>query len=128
MKITTPFHLRYLRTIVGAILLVSFASCTKWLDIQPKSEIDREVLFSTEYGFREALLGVYTRGARSDLYGKELTIGTPEVLAQNYRISSSDPYRYQKTQAFEFDDPDFLKRKDDIWQGLCKPNFVRNRL
>ena len=59
---------------------------------------------SPEQGFNEALLGIYTRGAQADLYGKELTIGTPEVLAQNYQISANDPY--------------FIERKDAIWKGL----------
>lgn len=103
---------------LACIFLLITVSCEKWLDIQPESEIDRSVLFSTEQGFKEALLGVYTRGAKSDLYGKELTIGTPEVLAQNYQISANDPHRYLPTKNFEYNDSDFIRRKDDIWTGL----------
>jgi hypothetical protein len=97
---------------------LSTLSCSKWLDIQPESEIDKSVLFSTEDGFKEALIGVYTRCAKDDLYGKELTIGTPEVLVQNYALSSNDPLRYQQTKLFKFNDGNFIGRKDNIWKGL----------
>lgn len=97
---------------------LSTLSCSKWLDIQPESEIDKSVLFATEDGFKEALIGVYTRCAKDDLYGKELTIGTPEVLAQNYALSSNDPLRYQQTKLFKYNDGNFIGRKDNIWKGL----------
>jgi len=97
---------------------LSTLSCSKWLDIQPESEIDKSVLFATEDGFKEALIGVYTRCAKDDLYGKELTVGTPEVLAQNYALSSNDPLRYQQTKLFKYNDGNFIGRKDNIWKGL----------
>lgn len=100
------------------LLPLVMLSCSKWLDIQPESEIDRSVLFSTEDGFKEALIGIYTRCAKDDLYGKELTIGTPEVLAQNYAMTSNDALRYQQTLLFKYTDGNFITRKDNIWKGL----------
>jgi len=100
------------------LTLLLSTSCAKWLDIQPETEIDKSALFTTEDGFKEALLGVYIRGSKTDLYGKELTVGMPEVLAQNYTISSFDPYRYKATAEFKYDDQYFLGRKDNIWKGL----------
>lgn len=95
-----------------------FVSCAKWLDIQPESDVDKNILFSTEDGFKEALIGVYTRAAKSDLYGKELTIGTSEVLVQNYTIPNNDPLRYQQTKNFKYNDANFIARKDNVWKGL----------
>lgn len=102
------------------VLLCSICllSCQKWLDIQPQSEVEKDRLFTTEDGFKEALLGIYTRCANGDLYGKELTIGTPEVLVQNYTIPNNDPLGYQKTARFDYDDGAFKDRKDNIWKGL----------
>jgi len=103
-------------------IMISFVfgctSCAKWLDIQPESEIDKSVLFSTEDGFKEALLGVYTRCSAADLYGKELSVGTLEVMAQNYSIATADALRYAQTKAFEYSDANFIRRKDNIWRGL----------
>jgi hypothetical protein len=110
-----------MKKIIIYILLLSqtaLLSCSKWLDIQPESDIDRNILFSTEEGFKEALLGIYTRSAKGDLYGKELTIGTPEVLAQNYRIKAFDRTRYLATKNYKYDDANFMQRKDAIWIGL----------
>ncbi|TJZ63238.1 RagB/SusD family nutrient uptake outer membrane protein [Sphingobacterium olei] len=103
------------------ILLLSqttLLSCSKWLDVQPESDIDRDILFTTEEGFKEALLGIYTRNAKTDLYGKELTIGTTEVLAQNYKIKPFDRPKYLATKNYRYDDADFMQRKDAIWLGL----------
>lgn len=100
------------------ISIFIFSSCSKWLDVKPETEIDKTDIFTTEDGFKEALLGVYIRGSKTDLYGKELTVGTPEVLAQNYAISSFDPFRYQATSEYKYNDPYFLDRKDKIWNGL----------
>lgn len=97
---------------------LGFLSCSKWLDIQPESDVDKNILFSTEDGFKEALIGVYTRSAKSDLYGKEMTIGTAEVLVQNYSIASNDPLRYLQTKNFRYNDANFIARKDNVWKGL----------
>ncbi|SFW84469.1 RagB/SusD family nutrient uptake outer membrane protein [Chitinophaga sancti] len=104
--------------ITTLILALTFTSCKKWLDIQPESEISDEVLYSTQEGFQEALIGVYTKCSQEGLYGRELTVGTPEVLAQNYTLSDNDKYYYLKTSKYIYTDADFISRKDNIWQGL----------
>jgi SusD family. len=104
--------------IILLLIFVGLSSCSKWLDLQPESNIDKSILFSTEQGFKEALLGIYTRAAKTDLYGKELTVGTPEVLVQNYYISAQDNYKYLPTKNYKYNDADFMNRKDNIWGGL----------
>lgn len=101
-----------------ALFTIGFASCSKWLDIQPESEIDRSLLFTTEAGFKEALLGIYIRCSKTDLYGRELTVGTPEVLVQNYQIQPADNYRYLQTKNYRYNDTEFIRRKDSIWVGM----------
>ncbi len=104
--------------ITTLILALTFTSCKKWLDIQPESEVSDEVLYSTEEGFQEALIGVYSKCSEEGLYGRELTAGPPEVLAQNYTLTDNDAYYYLKTSKYLYTDPDFISRKDNIWQGL----------
>lgn len=99
--------------------LLALTSCKKWLDITPQTDVSKDDLFKTEEGFEEALNGVYTRCAESDLYGYELTMGLPEVLAQNYTITSaSDPYSYLQSVLYNYKDGNFISRKDAIWSGL----------
>lgn len=114
-----------MRLIITTLLLaLTFASCKKWLDVQPESTVADDVLFSTQEGFEEALLGVYTAGSKSQLYGQELTSGTPDVLAQNYIFTDNDNLRYLQTTIYNYKDPTFMGRRDNIWSGLY--NVIAN--
>lgn len=104
--------------LIGMIVVTGlFSSCKKWLDVQPESEIAETVLFSTESGFMEAINGVYNKANTEELYGKELTFGTPEVLAQNYSMRD-DGQNYRETSLYNYNHDEFIKRKDKIWAGL----------
>ncbi|WP_285008980.1 RagB/SusD family nutrient uptake outer membrane protein [Pedobacter faecalis] len=107
------------KIIIGLLaVVVSLTSCKKWLDVEPESEISAPVLFSTENGFMEALTGIYTRCAQTDLYGKEMTFGTPEVLAQNYTMGFNEGLNYSQTSQYNYNNSDFIDRKDKIWAAL----------
>ncbi|GAB3363252.1 RagB/SusD family nutrient uptake outer membrane protein [Arachidicoccus ginsenosidivorans] len=105
--------------VILSVTLLGLASCNKWLDIQPKSDISASELFSSEAGFEEALNGVYIRLASTDLYGDELTTGLLDAMAQDYSFSTQlDPWSYLKTEKFDFKDAEFISRRDQIWSGL----------
>lgn len=106
------------------ITIAPLSSCKKWLDVKPQTEVEQEVLFSTEAGFMEAVNGLYTRCAQQDLYGKELSVGFPDVLAQNYNVSPEDPHKYRQTILYNYKDQDFITRKDAAWKGLY--NVIAN--
>ncbi len=108
-----------IKLLIGVLLIAGlFSSCKKWLEVQPESEISATVLFSTESGFMEGINGVYKRCTEADLYGGELTFGTPEVLAQNYSLSQHDGLDYRQTGLFNYKHSKFIERKDKIWTGL----------
>ncbi|OQP64123.1 hypothetical protein A3860_22215 [Niastella vici] len=104
--------------ILFAIVLLTFSSCRKWLDVKPVSQVSEEDLFKTPEGFEESLNGIYTRCAQKELYGFELTGGLPEALAQNYTFTGEDYQRYQQTADYSYKDGFFIARKDAIWNGL----------
>lgn len=107
------------RLLITTILLaLVFTSCKKWLDVQPQSEISADKLYATEEGFQEALIGVYTRCTQRTLYGKELTVGLPEVLAQNYTLTDNDRYFYLQSGLYNYNDELFIFRKDSVWRGM----------
>ncbi len=99
-------------------MLVTLASCKKFLDVNPESDISKEELFRTAEGFEEALNGVYSRATQGDIYGNELTSGFTDVLAQNYSISFADNLAYRQTSLFNYKDAAFISRKDAVWKGL----------
>ena len=52
---------------------IVLASCSDWLDVKPKTNVEEEDLFKNEQGFKEALTGAYIEMSRNNLYGQNLT-------------------------------------------------------
>jgi hypothetical protein len=112
------------KIILWIVVAVMITSCADYLDVQPQSQVDRDVLFSTQEGFMEALIGIYVRGTQNDSYGNEVTFGFLDVLAQNYDAvdynDTYDPakYQYEQTMNFNYGDQYFINRKDGTWLAL----------
>lgn len=73
-------HIYFVSLAVGLTL----ASCENWLDVQPTDTVTEEDLFKTGTGYRNALNGVYSDLSSTPLFGRELTWGVAEALAQSY--------------------------------------------
>ena len=78
-----------MRKIFTAILILPFlVSCGEWLDVQPKTSVEEEDLFSSEYGFKDALTGFYLKMGKTELYGQTMTYYYLDMLAGRY---NNDP-------------------------------------
>lgn len=89
---------------VALIALATMSSCSDWLDVQPSNQTSAGKLFTTEKGFQEALTGVYTLMTKPESYGKEMTYGFVDVIAQQW---SSEKYTttgsYKTSQEYDFE-------------------------
>lgn len=47
--------------------MIFFSSCSNWLDVEPKTMVEEEELFSRELGFKEALTGLYIKNGSIQL-------------------------------------------------------------
>ncbi len=72
------------------LLAVACSACSDWLDIQPSDRISEKNNFSDVAGFKKALNGVYVELNRPSLYGKNLTCGFVEILAQRYAVGEDN--------------------------------------
>lgn len=79
-------------SVITGILALGMISCESWLDVKPKAEIKSETLFGTEQGFKDALVGVYIGMGDPSAYGKEMTLGFMDVLAQQYEMYTQNGY------------------------------------
>ena len=70
--------------IVTFASVVSLPSCSDWLDVTPNTDLPAKELFTTENGFKSALAGLYILMTEEDTYGKNLSFGLTEQLAQMY--------------------------------------------
>lgn len=120
--------------IVIIISLIALSSCKKYLDVKPQSQVDETQLFSSDQGFREALNGIYTLCASTDLYGGNLTFGSNsglsasgglDVLAQNYQFQDVTS---ESIEAFDYTQPLFVASSTDIWntgyRAIANCNYI----
>lgn len=66
------------------ISILSLASCSDWLDVTPNTDVPAKELFTTENGFKSALAGLYIVMTEENTYGKNLSFGLMDQLAQMY--------------------------------------------
>ncbi|HBK32339.1 MAG TPA: hypothetical protein DDZ78_12085, partial [Porphyromonadaceae bacterium] len=66
-----------------------FITCESWLDIKPADRISGRELFETREGFIKALNGVYTGLNARSIYGREMTAGVLDIMAQYYSTNSN---------------------------------------
>lgn len=81
------------KTLLYITALLLAASCN-WLEITPENAIDEDDLFTTGYGFRNALNGVYLEIGSRDLYGENLSWGFLSAAAQEYLTDNSQQGSY----------------------------------
>lgn len=101
------------------LLLLSLVlnySCSKYLDVNPKSSISEDEMFASELGFEQALVGVYAQIGRQELYGDRLSLGLVSALAQNYTQSSTSAPYYQ-TRAYNYGTDEVRKHVLQVWSS-----------
>ncbi|MCI0921205.1 RagB/SusD family nutrient uptake outer membrane protein [Sphingobacterium rhinopitheci] len=95
---------------------MSSSSCTKWLDVQPKTNISERVLFEDEQGFKDALIGVYVKMASAELYAKEFTMATMDVFAQQYDVSGNTN-QYYEFGRYNYSNAAVQSRVNQFWNS-----------
>ncbi|HEX7846619.1 MAG TPA: RagB/SusD family nutrient uptake outer membrane protein [Chitinophagaceae bacterium] len=98
-------------------LLVSAASCKKWLDVSPQTQVRERILFESEQGFKEALTGVYIYLGNASVYGQNLTMGMLDVMAQRYATTATS-HTFYRDGRYEYNDANVKGRIAAIWNGM----------
>lgn len=102
------------KTIIFAFIITLFTSCEKWLAIAPKSEIASSILFESEQGFKDALMGSYLLMTSKNTFGFESTLGFVDNLGQQYYNSGTN-HPYYFTMMYQYDHSSVISKKDNIW-------------
>ena len=122
--------MKYLNIVLGCLMAFSVVSCDDFLDVRPKAEKLESDLFKNAQGFEDAIYGVYGSLQNAALYGRYLTWGIPEVLAQNLESSNSviadlAKYKYEEND-------DLRSMFSNIWttayQTIGYTNNILNQL
>lgn len=96
---------------------MQLTACNDWFDVSPKSDVKAEDLFQQESGFRDALTGVYALMATPSSYGRQLTFGYVDVLAQYYDDMSSTSHEYNYTKNYLYDEQYDEATLKTIWSN-----------
>ena len=66
------------------IILMMMSACSDWVNVSPNTDVKSEDLFTSESGFKSALIGIYGRMTDQSLYGGHMTFNFMEKLVQRY--------------------------------------------
>lgn len=99
----TILNIKNAITILLLASVATLSSCSDWLNTQPSNQTSADKLFSSEKGFQEALSGVYTLMTREKLYGKEMTFGFVDVIAQQWSFTATNTSPYYGAQIYLFE-------------------------
>ena len=70
------------------------SSCDSWLDVTPDDRISETVIFERQQGYQKLLNGLYSGMTSTTLYGRNLSAGAIDVLAQYYDTYSHNNVYY----------------------------------
>lgn len=100
-------------------------SCSKWLDVKPKSEIKSDVMFETEQGFKDAMIGCYIGMSNRTIYGQELTMTFLDAMAQQYDFTTSGiGYVYSAASRYDYGMSNVEMISNKIWLDMY--NVIAN--
>ena len=103
---------RHILVVLTALMAVS---CADWLDVQPSDQVSEETAFSSVAGFRQTLNGVYVELNSDNLYGRALSCGMIEVLAQRYDVSDEFT-RYYPFTTYDYTGATAQDQISNIWE------------
>ena len=99
-------------------ILLSLTSCNSWLDVTPQGQMEATDMLSSEKGYNSALGGVYYTLSSSSMYGKELSYGMMDLLAQYWDISNNTSHSYYKLSQYDYKDANAISKFNAIWKGF----------
>ena len=105
---------RTINIILAAAAALVCGACD-WLDVTPRSETKESVMFSSEYGYKAALTGVYIRLADAELYGKNMTMYIPETMARNWGIPVRTDDVMNRLANFDYANPGVEEMFEKLW-------------
>lgn len=108
---------KYFNHLIIVMLLVTTAgSCKKWLDVTPGNQVRAEDQFTSEAGFRDALIGVYMTMTEKPVYGMHASWGAMDYLAQPYRKvpAASD---FFEVQNYQYNTTGAMQIIEGLWKG-----------
>lgn len=106
--------------IAGVLVIVTATSCKKsWLDVTSSAQIRSDEQFTSETGFKDALIGVYIGMTNPALYARDMTWNMVDLLSQQYAVLPALA-NYSELQAYQYTTIRSMPKVDAIWNNCYK--------
>lgn len=77
---------------LSAFSVLTFTSCSKFLDVVPKDKQTQDQLLNTKSGFYTAATGIYNGLASNALYGRAMTYEMMDIIGKRYNVIEANLY------------------------------------
>lgn len=99
--------------LAASILAVSATSCADWLEVKMEDKIMENTLFANYRGYMTALNGIYLK--MNDVYGRNLTTGPLDVMAQYYNVTENNNHSLRLYAAYNYNDASLETFRNTVW-------------
>lgn len=100
------------------LTLLSLTSCNDWLNVIPQGQVEADDMLTTEKGYNAALGGIYYTLSSSSMYGKELSYGMMDMLAQYWDVSNTPDHSYYKLAQYDYKNSESIAKFNSIWKNF----------
>lgn len=103
---------------IGFACVLLCSSCNDWLSVTPEGQTEAEDLYETDRGCNSALGGIYYTLTNKSLYGKELSYGMMDALAQYWNVDKDIKHNYYYDTQYDYTNSLVKGRMDAIWNQM----------
>lgn len=107
---------KYIFGFISAILLL--ISCESWLEVKMKDKILENSLFESLEGYTTALNGIYAELNSPDIYGKNLSMGAIDVMAQYYDVQTPENHVMSTYAEYDFKQDPYKNMFFSVWSKM----------
>ena len=110
---------------LALLCLTLTAACSDWLDVKPSTQIEKEDAEKTLTGYESMLIGAYIQMQSSLLYGRQMSYGAIEYLAEHWNSAPLNSAESALT-AHRYDDEAAEQLFADMMNAFYKVIFNVN--
>lgn len=94
------------------------SSCESWLQVRMKDKILEGELFRDIEGYMTALNGVYVELNGTDTYGRNLSMGALDVMAQYYDVKTPKDHAYKIYGDYDYTQTSYKNMRSGVWTKM----------
>lgn len=108
--------IKWIGLLLATTLLIS--SCESWLQVKMEDKILENALFENLEGYTTALNGIYAELNNQQIYGKNLSMGAIDVMAQYYDVLTPETHLMSVYAKYDFNQSTYKSLFSSVWSKM----------